>query len=147
MNSASFSKTTTTPEIPTIIREPIDTQTEITILRSGKVLIEHFYPEDCADCLSKNTQLESFANRLDGYVVINEVESGNSNESIDMIGMDGKIVDITDSSLDYDSLLGDFCDVAIAQPRACLLRDLNSGTASDESGTTQSNTSDLNESS
>ena len=86
------------------------------------MLIEHFYTEDCTGCLEKNIQLEEFAARLDGYVVVNEVVGNESR--LGMIGMGGKIVDISNTSLDYEGLIGTFCDIAIAQPRACILRDI-----------------------
>ena len=137
MNSATFQQTPDAPEIPTIIREPLDTQTQIQILRSGKVLIEHFYTANCTDCLDKNARLEEFANRLSGYVVVNEV-LGNETR-LDIIGAQGRIVDLSDSGLEYEDLIDTFCDVAIAQPRACILRSINSGFG-DEDDTTENET-------
>ncbi len=121
MNSASFGEAPKTPDIPTIVREPLNTEQQIQILRSGRVLIEHFYQENCTDCVDKNAQLELFASRLEGYVVVNEVVGNDSR--LDMIGAGGKITDLREHALDYESLIGTFCDVAIAQPRACILRE------------------------
>ncbi len=119
LNSANFQKGPDDIDIPTVIREPISTQDQVYILRTGRVLIEHFYTGECTDCFEKNAQLEEFAARLDGYVVVNEVE-GNETR-LDMIGIGGRIVDISNMSLDYDILIGEFCEIAIAQPRACIL--------------------------
>ncbi len=119
MNSANFSSQPEQREIPLVIREPLSTEEQIYILQNGRVLIEHFYTEDCADCLEKNAQLEEFVGRLEGYAVLNAVQ-GNETR-LDMIGASGQIVDLEGRSLDYDSLIGDFCGIAIAQPRTCLL--------------------------
>jgi hypothetical protein len=122
MNSANFQQEPQLPEIPTVIREPLSTEQQIYILRSGRVLIEHFYQDNCTDCLDKNAQLEEFASRLEGYVVVNEVADNESR--LGMIGAGGKIVDLEGRPLDYESLIDEFCEVAIAQPRACILRGL-----------------------
>jgi hypothetical protein len=121
LNSANFQQEPPQPEIPTIIREPLSSEQQVFILRSGRVLIEHFYPDGCMECLDTNSQLEDFAGRLEGYVVVNEV-AGNESR-LDMIGAGGKIVSLENQSLDYESLIGKFCDIAIAQPRACILRE------------------------
>ncbi len=122
LNSASFQSAPQSPEIPPIIREPIDTQMQVLILRSGKVLIEHFYQDNCTDCLDKNAKLEVFASRLEGYVVVNEV-AGNESR-LDMIGAGGRIVDISNQGLEYEDLIDTFCEIAIAQPRTCIIRDI-----------------------
>ncbi len=121
MNSASFGQEPQEIEIPTVIREPIGPEQQIQILRSGRVLIEHFYQENCTDCLEKNAQLEAFASRLEGYIVVNEVVGNESR--LDMIGAGGRITDIEGLDLGYESLLDTFCEVAIAQPRACIIRE------------------------
>jgi thiol-disulfide isomerase/thioredoxin len=122
LNSASYQQAPETPDIPSVIRKPIDTQTQISILRSGKVLIEHFYTEGCIDCLDTNAKLESFASRLEGYVVVNEVVGNDTR--LDIIGSQGKIISLENESLDYESLLDIFCDIAIAQPRTCIVREI-----------------------
>jgi thiol-disulfide isomerase/thioredoxin len=122
LNSANFQKEPEGIDIPAVVREPLSTQDQVYILRTGRVLIEHFYTDGCEDCFEKNAQLEEFAARLDGYVVVNEV-AGNESR-LDMIGMGGKIVDISNTSLDYEGLIDTFCGIAIAQPRACILRDI-----------------------
>ena len=122
------SSTPQAPSVPSIIREPMSSEEEMQILRTGRVLIQHFYTEDCLDCLDKNAKLESFAARLEGYVVVNEVLA--VEPKLEMIGWDqenpsrGKIIDISGSSLEYEDLIDQFCDVAILQPRACLLKDI-----------------------
>ena len=119
-NSSSFqNQPSQQMEIPTVIREPISTQDQVYILRSGQVLIEHLYFENCTDCFEKNSQLEEFVSRLEGYVVLNEV-AGNESR-LDMIGAGGQIVNLEGVSLDYQSLLEEYCPVAISQPRACLV--------------------------
>ncbi|MCK4714088.1 MAG: hypothetical protein KAT35_00815 [Candidatus Aenigmarchaeota archaeon] len=122
LNSGSFQNEPDVLDIPTVVREPLSTQDQVYILRTGRVLIEHFYTEDCTDCFEKNAQLEEFAARLDGYVVVNEVMGNESR--LGMIGMGGKIVDISNTNLDYEGLIDTFCGIAIAQPRVCILRDI-----------------------
>ena len=121
MNSSTFQEQPQEVEIPNVIREPLGTQDQINILRTGRVLIEHFYQDNCTDCLEKNVQLEEFVARLEGYAVLNAVQGNESR--LDMIGSGGQITDIEDVNLDYDSLMDIFCGVAIAQPRACLIRE------------------------
>jgi hypothetical protein len=118
-NSANFQTQPQEVEIPTVIREPLTTQDQIYILRNGRVLIEHLYLENCTDCLEKNAQLEEFGSRLEGYVVINEVQGNQT--GLNMIGSGGQIVNLDGVNLDYESLIDRFCTVAIAQPRECLL--------------------------
>jgi hypothetical protein len=120
MNSAVVRKQPDVPEIPSVIREPLSPEDQVYILRSGRVLIEHYYPEGCLDCLDKNAQLEAFASRLEGYVVVNEVVSNETR--LGMVGSGGQIISLENQSLDYESLIDLYCDVAIAVPRACLLR-------------------------
>ena len=122
MNSATFEQGPQEVVIPTVIREPIDSDMQIHILRTGRVLIEYFYQKNCTDCMEKNAQLESFANSLEGYVVLNEV-AGNESR-LGMIGAGGRITELDENRLDYENLLDVFCDVAIAQPRSCILRDI-----------------------
>jgi hypothetical protein len=125
LNSATFQQQAQEPEIPTIIREPITVEQQISVLRSGRVLIEYYYPGDCAECLEKGQKLEDFAHRLEGYVVVNEVSEVAANESrLGMIGANGRIVDISNQSLEYEDLLETFCDIAIAQPRMCIIREI-----------------------
>ncbi len=121
LNSASFSQEAPQEEIPSVIREPLDTSQQVYILRTGRVLIEHYYTANCTDCLEKNAQLEAFAAQLSGYVVINEVLGNESR--LDMIGAQGKITSLEGHGLTYDELIDTFCDNAIAQPRICIIRE------------------------
>jgi thiol-disulfide isomerase/thioredoxin len=120
MNSANVQQRPEAPEIPSVIREPVSAEMQIYILRTGRVLIEHFYTEDCTDCLDTNARLEEFSNKFPGYIVLNEVQGNETRFNI--IGAGGRIVDISNTSLDTETLTDIFCDVAIAQPRACILR-------------------------
>lgn len=112
----------TLPEIPTIVTKRLSQDEIVSVLRSGRVLIENFYPENCSECLERNTELEAFANQLDGFVVL---ESVKSNETVlQMIGMDGKILNLSDKEINQSYLLDTFCKIAIAQPQECLLREI-----------------------
>lgn len=111
-----------TPEIPAVVRQPLTTDDILFILRSGKVLIEDFYTEDCGDCFEKNVMLESFANRFKEFVVLEEIVVNQTNQTmLQMIGAGGRIVKLDNVTIDDEILLKKFCEVAIAQPIECLL--------------------------
>jgi thiol-disulfide isomerase/thioredoxin len=110
------------PEIPSVVKRQLTTDETLFILRNGKVLIEDFYTEDCSDCFEKNVVLESFANRFRDFIVLEEVVVNQTNQTmLQMIGANGKIVSLENISIEENSLLDVFCEVAIAQPIECLL--------------------------
>jgi hypothetical protein len=56
------------------------------------------------------------------FMVLQEL-AGNVT-SIQMIGMQGKIVDLGNMTLNDQNLMNTFCTIAIAQPPECLMIDL-----------------------
>jgi len=108
--------------IPTIVKRPLSIEEQVFILRSGRVLIENFYQENCSSCLERNSLLESFAKRLEGYVVLESVVANET--KLDMIGVNGRIVNIDKNNLTEDYLLDVFCDIAGKIPKSCLLREI-----------------------
>jgi len=111
-----------TANIPTIVKRPLSIEEQVFILRSGRVLIENFYQENCSSCLERNSLLERFAKKLEGYVIL---ESVTANETkLDMIGVNGRIVNIDENNLTEDHLLDVFCEIAGRIPKSCLLREI-----------------------
>jgi len=108
--------------IPTIVERELNPEEVVSVLRSGRVLIENFYTENCSGCVERNAVLENFANSLDGFVVLEEVKANET--KLQMIGTGGKIVSLENESITEDNLMDIFCDIAIAQPNECLLREI-----------------------
>ncbi len=119
MNSANLSNQQPTEEIPSIIDYELSPQEQIQVLRTGKVLIENFYAENCTECIDRNIILNDFASRMQGYLVLENIP-GNETR-LGMIGNQGRIIPLDDMEITDESLLEIFCQNAIAQPRECLM--------------------------
>jgi hypothetical protein len=120
MNSANLSnQQAETTEIPNIINYELSPQEQIQVLRSGKVLIENFYAENCTECVDRNIVLDGFASRMQDFVVLENIP-GNETR-LGMIGNQGRIIPLDDMNITDESLLEVFCQNAIAQPRECLM--------------------------
>jgi hypothetical protein len=108
------------PTIPTIVTRPLTLEETVYILNNeGKVIIEFFHAENCTDCSQKIVTLESFAQRMSEFIVLQEVPGNET--SLKIIGAGGRINDIGNLTLSDQNLLMTFCDVAIAQPPECLV--------------------------
>lgn len=123
LNSAMNTAVVQTPEmkIPTIVTKQLTTEEAVYLLRSGKVIIEYYYAENCTDCIDKKAILESFAQRMSDFAVLQEV--GANDTSLQIVGSGGKIVSLGNMTLNDQNLIDKFCDVAIAQPSECLMRE------------------------
>ena len=110
------------PEIPTVVTKKLNPQEILMVLRSGRVLIENVYTENCSECLERNAVLESFAHQFDGFVVLENVKGNKT--VLQMIGRNGEIRDLTSKKINQSYLMDVFCDMAIAQPKECLLREI-----------------------
>jgi hypothetical protein len=111
------------PSIPDIVTRPLTLEETVYILNyEGRVIIEFFHAENCTDCSQKITALEGFAQRLRGFVVLQEVPGNET--SLKIIGAEGKIVDMGNMTLSDQSLMQTFCQVAIAQPPECLVNSI-----------------------
>ncbi len=110
------------PQIDTIVNRELTVNEQIIVLRTGRVLIENFYAENCTYCMERNSVLEKFAKRLDGFVVLENV-LGNETK-LDMIGVNGKIIPINNESISDEELFDTFCSIALKQPKECLLREV-----------------------
>jgi len=112
----------TVPEIPTIVDRPLSTEEQVFVLRTGRVLIENFYTENCTFCPDRNIFLNGFVNGLDGYAVLENVLANETR--LEMIGVNGKIIPIENETLTQEAMTDTFCDIAMKQPRQCLLMDI-----------------------
>jgi len=105
--------------VPTIVARELTTDEIVYVLQSGRVLIEYYYLENSTKHIEELPVLEMFANQLDGFVVLEEVPANSTR--FEMIGIEGKILDLSGMELTENNLFGNFCSIAIAQPPECLL--------------------------
>ncbi len=125
LNSAMNQGTTNTSpaiNIPAIVtRELTAEETVYALNYEGRAIIEYFYQENCTDCSEKTVALESFANRMGEFVVLQEMVGNET--SLQILGSQGRIVDMSNMTLSEGNLMDTFCEVAIAQPTECLMRE------------------------
>jgi hypothetical protein len=112
-----------TVEIQPVVRSGLDKDMKIFILRTGRVLIEHFYPAGCQECMEMNAMLEVFASQFSGFVVAELVEVPENETMFQAIGSAGRITELSYNMTQQD-LMGIFCGIAIKQPRECLLGEM-----------------------
>ncbi|MCX6814206.1 MAG: hypothetical protein NTY20_00930 [Candidatus Aenigmarchaeota archaeon] len=121
LNSAMNQNPNTNPgfDIPSIVTRQLTTDETVYVLQNGRVLIEFLYAENCTECPQKITTLEGFAQRMNEFVVLEEVKANET--SIQIIGAGGKIENIGNMTLSEQNLMSTFCGIAIAQPPECLM--------------------------
>jgi thiol-disulfide isomerase/thioredoxin len=121
LNSAINQNQNQTPgfNIPTIVTRQLTTEETVYVLQNGRVLIEFLQADNCTDCTGKIATLEAFAQKLNEFVVLEEVKANET--SIQIIGAGGKIEDIGNMTLSEQNLMSTFCGIAIAQPPECLM--------------------------
>ena len=93
----------------------------LAVLNAGRALIEYSYPEDCADCQTDRITLEIFAQKLDRYLILSEFSG--TEKKLQMIGKNGDVKQLNET-ISEESLINLFCDVAIAKPTECILREI-----------------------
>jgi len=108
-------------QLPSIITRPLTTQEKVFVLRTGRVLIEDFYSPNCTECYELNQLLTSFVKQYESYAVLN-MAPGNETR-IRMIGAGGSIRDIPTNAT-RNELMDIFCEIAIYQPKECLLAEI-----------------------
>jgi hypothetical protein len=106
------------PEISPVMKRPLTPEEKVTVLRSGRVIIENLYPANCTDCFDKNVLLENFVNQYRDYIVMEEVVANQT--SLKIIGKGGQIKPI--ENVTDETLMDLFCEMAMLQPKECLLR-------------------------
>lgn len=103
-----------------IIKRVLTPEEKIGILRSGKIIIENFYTKNCTECIDRNNLLESFVVQFKDYIIMEEVLMNQT--SLKIIGKGGKIKNI--KNVTEENLMDVFCEMAILQPKECLLREM-----------------------
>jgi hypothetical protein len=121
LNSAINQNQNQTPgfNIPTIVTRQLTTEETVYVLQNGRVLIEFLHADNCTECPDKIATLEAFAQKLNEFVVLEEVKANET--SVQIIGAGGKIEDIGNMTLSEQNLMSTFCGIAIAQPPECLM--------------------------
>jgi hypothetical protein len=109
-------------EVPFIINGSLKNEDLVSILRSGRIVIEDFYQANCTTCPERSRTLETFFGKYKDYAVIQMMEENQT--SLKIIGAGGKIKDITGLELSDSNLMKVFCETALAQPRECLLEQI-----------------------
>lgn len=105
-------------DIPPIVDYELSPGELVFVLQTGRVVIENFYSPDCTECMQNNILLDSFVNTFPNYIVMESVVGNES--KLQMIGRGGSIVEL--GNLTEESLMNTFCDLAILQPRECIIR-------------------------
>ena len=96
---------------------------KVTILRSGRVLIEYLYTTG-PDTPDRKALYENFVARFSDYTVLELVEVSAANQTMDqMIVPSGDVLPLGNITT-TDALVDLFCDKTLVQPRECLLRDI-----------------------
>jgi len=109
-------------DLPFMVNRELTGEELASILRSGRVVVEDFYEANCTQCPEKNAFLQTFFERFRDFVVLQIVEGNET--TMKMIGAGGRIRDITDMELTDENMLDVFCEVAIMQPKECLLEQI-----------------------
>jgi hypothetical protein len=97
-------------------------QEKVTILRSGRVLIEYLHTGGF-EAVDKRATYENFVARFKDIVILEVVEIEQANQTLDqMITPTGDVVELQNVSA--AELLDVFCDNSYVQPKECLLRSI-----------------------
>lgn len=107
-------------QIPYKITRPLKNNEKVSILRSGRVLIQDFYIDDPYH-IDFNMVLENFTEEFKRYVVLEIVKTNET--MMQMISPLGNIVELN-INMTKDDLINIFCDISTLQPKECLLREM-----------------------
>lgn len=110
-------------KIENVYNELLTGKEKVTILRSGRVLIEYLYTSGDIESLEKRAIYESFVARFDSLLVLQAVEVPFDNQTANqMIVPTGDIISLENVS--ETELFDVFCDNTYVQPKECLLRSI-----------------------
>ena len=110
-------------KIENVYNELLTGKEKVTILRSGRVLIEYMYTSGDIESLEKGAIYESFVSRFNGLVVLQTLEVPFDNQTANqMIVPTGDIISLENVS--ETELFDVFCDNTYVQPKECLLRSI-----------------------
>ncbi|MBN1896873.1 MAG: hypothetical protein JW789_04085 [Candidatus Aenigmarchaeota archaeon] len=109
-------------KIETVYRELLTGQEKVSILRTGRVLIEYLYMTG-PGAVDKSITYENFAARFGDLIVLQIVEVSQSNQTVDqMIVPTGDVIPLNNVS--ESELFDVFCKNTYVQPKECLLRNI-----------------------
>jgi hypothetical protein len=95
---------------------------KITILRTGRVLIEYLYVTG-PETIQRRAMYENFVARFSDFAVLEAVSITQENETLDqMIAPDGDVIPM--DNVTASNLVDVFCQNSVVQPRECLLRNV-----------------------
>ena len=94
----------------------------LSVLSAGRVLIEYSYPSGCQNCELDRITLELFTQKFQQFVILSEFE-GNETK-VELTGKNGDKKQLNET-ISEESLTNLFCDLTFAQPRECLLKELD----------------------
>ncbi len=106
--------------IPPVVDRELTPEEKIFVLRTGRVLLEGYFSENCTECAEVIMLGETFANGFSDYFVFEKIR-GNETR-LQIIGQEGEIREL-ETNITEDGLLDVFCEIAILQPKECLLRE------------------------
>src|SRR3989344_1413307 len=107
------SQQTQQPQDQNVVQIPIVNENELTqdkkvfVLRTGRVLLEYFYPNGCIDCIEKQALLKGFANQFQNSVVL-ELIQGSNQTRLQMIDQRGSIIPL-EENITAESIFSSFC--------------------------------------
>ncbi len=106
-------------KIENVYTEPLTGKEKVTILRSGRMLIEYLYiPGE--ESMEKIPVYDSFAGRFSDFIVLEKVEVSDANQTLDqMISPTGDVIPL--GNVTEAQLIDVFCDNTFVQPKECLL--------------------------
>ena len=110
--------------IPNVMERMVTPEERVSILRSGRVLIEYFHNVTCFDCIEKETMYRNFVESREfaGYLTLSYGTS--QNETMDwMLNLDGTQIELEGIN-SPEELRELFCEIAIIKPDICILEEL-----------------------
>lgn len=109
-------------KIENVYEELLTPQEKITILRSGRMLIEYLHTGG-EESIQKRADYEIFISGVGDIVVLEVVEVSYENETKnEMLTPSGDVIPL--HNVTADELMDVFCENTIVQPRACLLENI-----------------------
>ncbi len=110
-------------DVPSVTDKALTRDEFRSVLLSGKSIIQNHYLVGCTDCDATNALLESFAEDMTGFLVIEQFGVQFENDTkLQIVSSDGKITELGNGAIDQASLLDTVCEVSYVQPKRCLLR-------------------------